>query len=59
MDALCVFFWATTSIVISSSTFISYDYLHENLKDSNIFTAITLFNLLIFPLNALPWTISG
>ena len=59
LDALCVFFWATTSIVISSTTFIAFDQLGQDLQKVNIFTVITLFNLLIFPLNALPLTIVG
>lgn len=59
LDAFCVFFWATTTIVISTLSFLFYDILGDNLKEVNIFTTIALFNILIFPLNALPWTIAG
>jgi ATP-binding cassette subfamily C (CFTR/MRP) protein 10 len=58
LDAFCVFFWAFTSLAISTITFIVY-YNSNNDKDLNVFTAIYLFNLLIHPLNALPWTIGG
>lgn len=59
LDALCVFFWATTTIVISTFSFVAYDILGDDIRKINVFTAISLFNMLIFPLNALPWTIGG
>lgn len=59
LDALCVFFWATTTVVISTFSFVAYDALGEDVRKINVFTAISLFNILIFPLNALPWTIGG
>ena len=59
LDALCVFFWAATTIVISTFSFVAYDTLGEDVRQINVFTAISLFNILIFPLNALPWTIGG
>jgi len=59
LDALCVFFWAATTIVISTFSFVAYDTLGEDVRKINVFTAISLFNILIFPLNALPWTIGG
>lgn len=59
LDALCVFFWATTTVVISTFSFVVYEFLGEDVRKINVFTAIALFNILIFPLNALPWTIAG
>jgi len=59
LDAFCVFFWACTSLSISTVTFISYEILYGTLENFNIFSAIYLFNLLVLPLNALPWTIGG
>ena len=59
LDALCVFFWAATTITISTFSFVAYDALGEDVRTINVFTAISLFNILIFPLNALPWTIGG
>ena len=59
LDALCVFFWAATTVVISTFSFVAYDTLGEDVRKINVFTAISLFNILIFPLNALPWTIGG
>lgn len=36
-----------------------YAYLDQELTASKIFTALTLINMLIFPLNAYPWVING
>lgn len=60
LDAFCVFFWATLTIIISTIIFCLSDYLDkESVKKLNVFTAIALFNILLVPLNALPWTIGG
>ena len=60
LDAFCVFFWATLTIIISTIIFCLNDYLENNsVKKLNVFTAIALFNILLVPLNALPWTIGG
>ena len=36
-----------------------YAYMDQELTASKIFTALTLINMLIFPLNAYPWVING
>lgn len=59
LDALCVFFWASSSLAISAVTFVLYYRDHNTFEDINVFTAIYLFEMLIGPLNAIPWTISG
>ncbi|PSN57205.1 hypothetical protein C0J52_05033 [Blattella germanica] len=48
LDALCVYFWATTPVLISIFTFVTY-----------VFTSIALLNMLISPLNAFPWVLNG
>lgn len=59
LDAFCVFFWEITSLVISGVTFALYYKNNFSFENINVFTAIYLFELLIGPLNALPWTVSG
>ncbi|XP_015795703.1 multidrug resistance-associated protein 7 [Tetranychus urticae] len=59
LDALCVYFWATTPVLISLSTFATYVLLGNHLTASRVFTSLALFNMLINPLNALPWVLNG
>jgi len=59
MDALCVYFWSTTTIIVTTFTFEIYLLMGYALNSENIFTTIALYNILVFPLNALPWTIGG
>ncbi|CAM9626821.1 unnamed protein product, partial [Phaeothamnion confervicola] len=54
LDAWCVFFWATTPVLMSLATFAALV-----LAPASVFTAVALLNTLIFPLNALPWIING
>lgn len=55
LDALCVFFWAATSLLFSLLTF-SLVVLGGNvLTPQAAFTSLALFNVLIAPLNAFPW----
>ena len=54
LDALCVYFWATTTIIITTATFLYYDYIGNELTAENVYTTIALYNILVFPLNALP-----
>ena len=42
LDALCVLFWAITSVVITTVTFISYIKLGYNIAETNIFSVIFL-----------------
>lgn len=61
LDALCVYFWATTPVIISSLVFGTYAYVNgtESLTSSKVFTSLALLSMLIMPLNALPWVLNG
>ena len=59
LDALCVYFWATTPLIISCSTFTTYVLLGNHLTSAKVFTCLALFNMLIIPLNAFPWVLNG
>ncbi|KAL0266611.1 UNVERIFIED_CONTAM: hypothetical protein PYX00_009106 [Menopon gallinae] len=59
LDALCVYFWATTPIVISVLTFATYYLMGNQLKAASVFTTLALLNMLIAPLNAFPWILNG
>lgn len=60
LDGCCVFLWAITNCLISAITFIVYkNFSGKSLKSLNIFVTINLFDILVFPLNALPWTALG
>ncbi|XP_018573016.1 multidrug resistance-associated protein 7 [Anoplophora glabripennis] len=59
LDALCVYFWATTPVVISILTFGTYVLLGNKLSAATVFTGMALLNMLISPLNAFPWVLNG
>ncbi|KAJ8945829.1 hypothetical protein NQ318_008713 [Aromia moschata] len=59
LDALCVYFWATTPVLISIFTFGTYVLLGNKLTAATVFTGIALLNMLISPLNAFPWVLNG
>ncbi|XP_046589574.1 ATP-binding cassette sub-family C member 10 isoform X2 [Neodiprion lecontei] len=59
LDALCVYFWATTPVLISILTFATYSLLGNNLDAKTVFTSMALLNMLIGPLNAFPWVLNG
>lgn len=59
IDAWCVYFWATTPVLISLVTFTTYALSGNALTSSTVFTCMSLFNMLISPLNAFPWVIMG
>ena len=59
LDALCVYFWATTPVIISILTFATYSYSGNQLTSAKVFASLSLFNMLVTPLNALPWVING
>ncbi|EDV28182.1 uncharacterized protein TRIADDRAFT_21627 [Trichoplax adhaerens] len=59
LDALCVYFWATTPVIISILTFATYAALGNRLTAAKVFTSVALFNMLISPLNAFPWVLNG
>jgi len=57
LDCYSVVIWGTASISIITFTFIGYSLVGYDLSDANIFTDIAFFQMLIFPLNSLPWNI--
>lgn len=59
LDALCVYFWATTPVIISILTFSTYVLMGNKLTAATVFTGVALLNMLIFPLNAFPWVLNG
>nr|UOU03344.1 ATP-binding cassette subfamily C10 [Brachionus rubens] len=59
LDAGCVYFWATTPILMSVLTFSTYVWLRNPLTPAKVFTSLALFNMLIMPLNNFPWVING
>ncbi|KAG5326417.1 MRP7 protein, partial [Pseudoatta argentina] len=59
LDALCVYFWATTPVIIAILTFATYVLLGNQLDAKTVFTSMALLNMLIGPLNAFPWVLNG
>lgn len=59
LDAWCVYFWATTPTLFSLFTFGVYVLLGYSLDAATVFTSLSLFNMLISPLNSFPWVING
>lgn len=59
LDALCVYFWATTPILMSLLTFGTVTLLGSPLIASTTFASVALLNMLIGPLNAFPWIVNG
>ena len=57
LDAMCVFFWASTPVMITLLSFVTYClvYTSSSLTAAKIFTSLALFNMLIGPLNSMPW----
>ncbi|XP_016655769.1 multidrug resistance-associated protein 7 isoform X4 [Acyrthosiphon pisum] len=59
LDALCVYFFATTPITISMLTFSTYIFLGGQLTASKVFTSMALLHMLITPLNNFPSILNG
>ena len=59
LDALCVYFWATTPVLVAILTFTTFVMMGGTLTAAKVFTCMALFNMLISPLNAFPWVIGG
>nr|QNH67891.1 ATP-binding cassette transporter subfamily C member 10 [Brachionus rotundiformis] len=59
LDAGCVYFWASTPILMSVFTFSTYVWLGNVLTPAKVFTSLALFNMLIMPLNNFPWVVNG
>jgi ABC-type multidrug transport system fused ATPase/permease subunit len=61
LDAVCVFLWASTPVLVPFVTFVVSVLIQgeNSLTAAQIITSIALLNMLIFPMNALPWVING
>jgi len=59
LDAACVYLWATTPVLISVLTFVTYVLLGNQLTAAKVFTSLALFSMLTGPLNAFPWVLNG
>nr|ARO50105.1 multidrug resistance-associated protein [Yamagishiella unicocca] len=61
LDALCVYFWAATTLLFSALTFGLVVLLGgaAALTPAVAFTSLSLFQLLTVPLNAFPWVVNG
>ncbi|KAF9912121.1 hypothetical protein BX616_010415, partial [Lobosporangium transversale] len=60
ISAIQMFTWASTPVLVSLLNFAVYTMvMKKTLTTDILFAAIALFNLLQFPLSALPWVISS
>ena len=57
--SVCVYLWATTPVLISVLTFVSYALSGNELTAPKVFTSVALFAMLTGPLNAFPWVLNG
>lgn len=59
LDALCVYFWATTPVLMCLLTFGATVLTGNDLTAATTYTSVALLNMLIGPLNAFPWVLNG
>lgn len=59
LDALCVYFWATTPVLMCLLTFGVAAITGQQLTAATIYTSVALLNMLIGPLNSFPWVLNG
>lgn len=59
LDALCVFFWASTPVIVQTAVFATVIYSGHDISAANAFTAVSLLDRLVFPMNYFPWIING
>jgi ABC-type multidrug transport system fused ATPase/permease subunit len=59
LDAVCVFLWASTPVIVPFVVFTTTELLGMKLSASKVFTTLALLNMLIFPMNAFSWVING
>ncbi|GAB0098378.1 multidrug resistance-associated protein 7 [Sergentomyia squamirostris] len=59
LDAVCVYFWATTPILMCLLTFGMSVLTGNILTPATTYTSVALLNMLISPLNAFPWVLNG
>jgi ATP-binding cassette subfamily C (CFTR/MRP) protein 10 len=50
LDALCVYFWALTPVLVAILTFATFVLMGGTLTSAKVFTCMALFNMLIKPL---------
>lgn len=58
-DSVCVFLWATTSLLMSAGTFGVWSLMGKKLTAERVYPTISLFNIIILPINAIPWVVNG
>ena len=60
-DSGCVLFWAVTPAAVVLATIAAYCWLNSGLEltTGQLFSSITLLNMLVYPFNAFPWVING
>ncbi|KAG8463488.1 hypothetical protein KFE25_004999 [Diacronema lutheri] len=58
LGAFSTFLWGATPLFVTVATFIVYVLLGNELTASKAFTSLSLFNVLRFPLNAIPSSIT-
>nr|CUU97717.1 hypothetical transcript [Hymenolepis microstoma] len=59
LDAVCVFLWAACPAILAGLTFATYIGLGNTLESAKVFTSLALLNMLIGPMNSLPWVLNG
>uniref|UniRef100_M4B546 Uncharacterized protein n=1 Tax=Hyaloperonospora arabidopsidis (strain Emoy2) TaxID=559515 RepID=M4B546_HYAAE len=59
LDAFCVFFWASTPVIVQVSVFAAAVFSGRDISASDAFTAIALLDRLVFPMNYLPWIVNA
>ncbi|XP_039502253.1 ATP-binding cassette sub-family C member 10 [Drosophila santomea] len=59
LDAMCVYFWATTPVLMCLLTFGVSVLMGNQLIASTTYTSVALLYMLIGPLNAFPWVLNG
>jgi ATP-binding cassette, subfamily C (CFTR/MRP), member 10 len=60
-DSGCVLFWAVTPVVVVLATIAACYWMNpgSELSTGQLFSTITLLNMLVYPFNAFPWVING
>eukprot|EP01042_Synura_sphagnicola_P000491 gene490-523_t len=59
LDAVCVFLWAASPVLVPCATFGTLAALDLRLSSATIFSSLALLNMLNFPINAFPWVVNG
>lgn len=59
VDAVCVCTWALTSSIFAASTFGLMAWFGLPLSPATVIVCLSLFGIIIQPLNSLPWVLNG